>query len=255
VGIEPTTFGLKDQNHTQPLQSATVNYREISNDAQAELVCSGLVVCVYPHKSRTVGPALESHNSEYLAPTPEAQNANYWSADDERTIKTVQQAELVPRAEAIRRMQRRKKLSPLATVLASLKREAVLTVERLCQNPRCTKGEDGGPGSMAHLRADARYCDAICKKAVQRSSKRRNRASNRQCLCGSKRGQSGSLEPPPYQHEGGAQIGCNRHLKSIRQTETIGSVGLELQATEKEWVDRGLVLDKTNRIRMSSKTR
>jgi hypothetical protein len=26
--------------------------------------------------------------------------------------------------------------------------------------------------------------------------------------------------------------------------------GLELQATEKEWVDRGLVLNKTNRIRM-----
>ena len=55
VGIEPTTFGLKDQNRAQPLPSATVSYRKICPEAYAELGCSGMVVCEYPHKSRTVG--------------------------------------------------------------------------------------------------------------------------------------------------------------------------------------------------------
>ena len=32
-------------------------------------------------------------------------------------------------------------------------REAVLRTRRLCRNPRCTRGDDGGPGSLAHLRA------------------------------------------------------------------------------------------------------
>jgi hypothetical protein len=124
-----------------------------------------------------------------------------WSSDEELVISTIQQTELVSRSEAIRRMRRRKQLSPLAAAMASLKREAILISGRLCRNPRCTKGEDGGPGSLAHLRADARYCNATCKKAVQRSSNHRNRASNRQYLCGSKRGQSGSVVPPLHADE------------------------------------------------------
>jgi len=75
-------------------------------------------------------------------------------------------------------------------------REAVLAVERLCRNPRCTRGDDGGPGSLAHLRADARYCDDTCKKADQRSLRRGNEASNRQCLCGAKRDKTVSVVLP-----------------------------------------------------------
>ena len=104
VGIGPTTFGLKDQIRTQPLQFATVSYRKISHDSHTELLCSGLVVCKYPHKSRTVGRLLESLNPENPVPKTEAQSAEAWSADEERTVKTIQQAESVPRAEAIRRM-------------------------------------------------------------------------------------------------------------------------------------------------------
>jgi hypothetical protein len=37
-----------------------------------------------------------------------------WSAEEELIIKTIQQTELVPRAEALRRMRRRKKASNLA---------------------------------------------------------------------------------------------------------------------------------------------
>jgi hypothetical protein len=126
-----------------------------------------------------------------MQPT-EAQNrqtAQSWSVEEELTITTIQQTESVPRPEAIRRMQRRKHASRR------------LATGRVCRNPRCTKGEDGGPGSLAHLRADARYCNATCKKAVQRSSNHRNRASNRQYLCGSKRGQSGSVVPPLHADE------------------------------------------------------
>jgi hypothetical protein len=75
-------------------------------------------------------------------------------------------------------------------------RETVLAVERLCRNPRCTRGDDAGPGSLAHLRADARYCDDTCKKAGQRSLRHQNKASNRQCLCGSKRDKSVSVALP-----------------------------------------------------------
>ncbi len=72
-------------------------------------------------------------------------------------------------------------------------REAVLGTERLCRNPRCARGDDDGPGSLAHLRADARYCDDTCKKPGQRSLRHENEALNRQCLCGSKRDKTGSL--------------------------------------------------------------
>jgi Family of unknown function (DUF6302) len=75
-------------------------------------------------------------------------------------------------------------------------REAVLAVERLCRNPRCTRGDDHGPGSLAHLRADTRYCDDTCKKAGQRSLRRENEVPNRQCLCGSKRDKSVSVALP-----------------------------------------------------------
>ncbi len=104
-----------------------------------------------------------------------------WSEAEELIITAIRQTESVPRAEAIRRMQRRKK--------ASRQRVTASGAGRLCRNPRCTRGDDGGPGSLAHLRADARYCNASCKKAVQRSPNRQNRPSNRQCLCGSKGGQ------------------------------------------------------------------
>jgi len=69
-------------------------------------------------------------------------------------------------------------------------RDTVLAAERLCRNPRCTRGDDGGPGSLAHLRADARYCDDTCRKAGQRSLRRENGASNRRCLCWSRRDKS-----------------------------------------------------------------
>ena len=126
-----------------------------------------------------------------FAETPCARAEESWSGEEELTIRTIQQAESVPRAEAIRRMQRRKKASRFVA-----DRPAVPTTERLCRNPRCTRGDDGGPESLAHLRADALYCNATCKKAVQRGSNRQNRPSNRQCLCGSKRGQIGSLRSP-----------------------------------------------------------
>jgi hypothetical protein len=126
-----------------------------------------------------------------LTEAQSTQSVQSWSAEEELIIATIQQTESVPRAEAIRRMQRRKKASrPVADS------PAMPTNQRLCRNPRCTRGDDGGPGSLAHLRADALYCNATCKKAVQRGSKRQNRPSDRQCLCWSKRGQIDSLRSP-----------------------------------------------------------
>jgi hypothetical protein len=124
-----------------------------------------------------------------------------WSADEELVIATIQQTESVARTEAIRRMQRRKKMSRIATDLTSSKRRAVRAAGRTCQNPRCTRGDDQRPGSLAHLRADALYRNATCKKAGQRSLKLENRALNRQCLCGSKRDKSGSLVRPLHADE------------------------------------------------------
>ncbi len=124
------------------------------------------------------------------------QSIQSWSAEEESIIATIQQTESVPRAEAIRRMQRRKKSS---TPLVG--RSAAPITQRSCRNPRCTRGEDGSPGSLAHLRADALYCGATCKKAVQRGARRQNQPSNRQCLCGSKRGQNDSLRSPSADDE------------------------------------------------------
>ena len=118
----------------------------------------------------------------HLAEAQSVQIAESWSAEEELTITAIKQTESVSRSEAIRRMQRRKKLSPLATALKSLNQGAALGSGRLCRNPRCTRGEDHGPGSLAHLRADAQYCNTACKKAFQRSPNRENRVSNRQCL-------------------------------------------------------------------------
>jgi hypothetical protein len=122
-----------------------------------------------------------------------------WSAEEELIIKTIQQAESVPRAEAIRRMQRRRKTSGASTDRTLLKRTTVFATGRMCRNPQCTRGEDHGAGSLAHLRADAQYCNATCKKAGQRSLKHENLAPNRQCLCGSKgdKSVSCSLTPTP----------------------------------------------------------
>ena len=132
-----------------------------------------------------------------LTDSQSRQNAQSWSTEEELTIITIQQTESVSRSEAIRRMQRRKKLSPLATATKSLNRAAALGSGRLCRNPQCTRGEDHGPGSLAHLRADALYCNAACKKAAQRSPNRQNRGSNHQCLCRSKGDKNGSLRPSP----------------------------------------------------------
>lgn len=104
---------------------------------------------------------------------------------------------------------------------------------RLCRNPKCTRGEDGTPGSLAHLRADALYCDDACRMAAQRSPNRRNHPSNRQCLCGFKANKIGALALPHQPSERLAQIACNRNLKSIRQTETIGSAGTGIAGHEK----------------------
>lgn len=249
-----------------------------------------------------------------LAEAQSRQNAQSWSAEEELTITTIQQTESVPRSEAIRRMQRRKKASqvtvdrawyatrlfdswlldfsipvrtsegrfvlavpvggqrhgghvsfpsrkcaeqatkrlmgkagfpniriersrergthhlvrwgddqPLVTerdnqgeaqinehktageffgysdsaIRAYLSerfgREAALRAGRMCRNPRCTRGDDGGPGSLAHLRADALYCDDACRKAAERGPRRENQPSDRQCLCGSRADKPGSL--------------------------------------------------------------
>ena len=57
-----------------------------------------------------------------------------------------------------------------------------------CQNPQCPNGEGGQPGSLALMRADARYCNAVCRRAAQRVLTSQNRPSNRRSLCGNKRG-------------------------------------------------------------------
>jgi hypothetical protein len=90
-----------------------------------------------------------------------------WTDGEELLIATIEENESVPRAEAIRRMQRRKD--------AARRKQAR---ERLCQNQRCTKGARGGPNSLAHLRVDARYCDATCKKAVQRGPNRQKQSKS-----------------------------------------------------------------------------
>ena len=114
-----------------------------------------------------------------------------WSAEEESLITTIQQTESVPRIEAIRRMQRRKKAaSSLPLWLARP------TGARLCENPRCRRGDAGGPASLAHLRAGALYCNDACRMAAQRSPKRQNRISDRQCLRGSKANTFGSMRSP-----------------------------------------------------------
>jgi len=116
-----------------------------------------------------------------------------------------------------------------AFLLEQFGRETVLATERLCRNPRCTRGEDGGPASLAHLRADALYCDATCKKAGQRSSNRQHRSSSRQGLCGPKGDKIDSLLLPPYQHEQGGQIVRNQKHNLLDRTELVGSPGAGLE--------------------------
>ena len=77
-----------------------------------------------------------------------------WTDEEELLIATIEENESVQRAEAIRRMQRRKKSGRIKLGV------------RICQNPRCTNGERCGPNSLTHLRVDARYCDTSCKKAA-----------------------------------------------------------------------------------------
>ena len=132
----------------------------------------------------------------HLAEAQSAQTAQSWSAEEELIIKTTQQTESVTRAEAIRRMQRRKKTSSLSLARPRSEQESRRAALRLCRNPRCARGDVGGPGSLAHLRADALFCGDTCKKAAQRSPNRENRGSNRQCLRGSKGDKSGSVALP-----------------------------------------------------------
>jgi hypothetical protein len=126
-----------------------------------------------------------------------------WSDQEEFVIAGIQTSESVPRAEAIRRMQRRKRSKTFNQPSRT----------RTCQNPRCTRGDDGRPASLAHLRADAIYCDAACKKAGQRSPNRQKRASNRQCLCGSKGDKNGSLLSPHIAASSGAKNARNREIQ------------------------------------------
>ena len=119
-----------------------------------------------------------------------------WSVEEELLIAKIQKTESVPRAEAIRRMQRRKRTwTPLGEI------PELPSIRRLCHNPRCRRGDDGRPASLAHLRADALYCTATCKKAGQRSSERIKPASSGQCLCGTKGDKLGSLRSPYEDNE------------------------------------------------------
>ena len=52
-----------------------------------------------------------------------------WSGEEESIIVEIQQAESVPRAEAIRRMQRRKKVS-----LLTMNSQVLPNTQRLCRN-------------------------------------------------------------------------------------------------------------------------
>jgi len=128
-----------------------------------------------------------------------------WSDEEELIIATIQQADSLPRPEAIRRMQRLKKSSRWA----SFRRETVLAGGRVCRNSRCTQGNDGGPGSLVHLRADALYCDDACRMAARRSPNRLKQPSNRQCLCGSKANKKGSMPSPHHRPGCAARIASN----------------------------------------------
>src|SRR5215469_13219932 len=57
-----------------------------------------------------------------------------------------------------------------------------------CQNPECPNGKGGEPGSLVLMRAGARYCNAVCRRAAQRVLTSQNRPSNRRYSCGNKRG-------------------------------------------------------------------
>jgi hypothetical protein len=131
-----------------------------------------------------------------------------WSDEEELIISTIQQTDSVSRPEAIRRMQRLKKSSRWT----SFRKETVLAGGRLRRNSRCTRGDNGGPGSLAHLRGDALYCDDACKKAAQRSPNRQKQPSNSQCLCGSKRDKNGSQLSPHQPGESAPQIASNREV-------------------------------------------
>jgi len=108
-----------------------------------------------------------------------------WSTEEQLVIVKIQQTESVTRPEAIRWMQRRKQAFRL------------FAKRRSCRNPRCTRGDDLGPGSLAHLRTDALYCNGTCKKAGQRSLRGGNSTTNRQCLRGAKGDKFTSLLSPP----------------------------------------------------------
>lgn len=75
--------------------------------------------------------------------------------------------------------------------------EAAARVFRRCGNPQCTR-DDGLPGSLVHLRADALYCDDACRMAAKRSPRHEKQTQNPQCLCGVKPNKIDSLVVPPY---------------------------------------------------------
>jgi hypothetical protein len=138
-----------------------------------------------------------------------AHRAESWSPAEEQIIAAIQQAEAVPRAEAIRRM-RLLKLDDLRGRIRRLFEAAGDRTRgpgrapgrwRVYRNALCVRGDDGGPGSLTHLRADAVYCNDACRMAARRSPKPQNWASNRQCLCGSKPNRIGSLVSPPWADE------------------------------------------------------
>ena len=46
----------------------------------------------------------------------------------------------------------------------------VRTSGEYCGNPKCTRGENGQPASLAHLRIGAKYCSLWCKKQAARQT-------------------------------------------------------------------------------------
>jgi len=40
----------------------------------------------------------------------------------------------------------------------------------LCENPHCTRGDDGQPSSLTHLRTGARFCSELCRKQGSRAA-------------------------------------------------------------------------------------
>jgi hypothetical protein len=83
------------------------------------------------------------------------------------SLLTIQLTESVPRVEAICRMQRRKEASGFSVPRVRPGQETRRAALRLCRNPRCGRGDDGGPASLQHLRVDACIVTPFVKRQVR----------------------------------------------------------------------------------------